>query len=571
MILLMSFAFLAGVVTILSPCILPLMPIILSGSATGSKRTPFGIVVGFILSFTFFTLFLTSIVRLTGLSPDFVRGIAVVVILGFGLVLVVPRLNELFERVAAVIATKGANLRSKGASTSAEPGFFSGILIGISLGLIWTPCVGPILASVISLALTGSVNTQAFLITLSYSVGTAIPMLAILHGGRALIQKVPWLLRNLGTIQKVFGWLMIVTAVAIAFNFDRKFQTFVLEQFPNYGAGLTSFEENASVKQALDSKMPIGAEAGDSGGDKAPDLIPGGEWLNSKPLTLSELRGKVVLVDFWTYSCINCIRTFPYLKAWHEKYADQGLAIIGVHTPEFEFEKKAGNVRKALKDFDIQYPVMQDNDFATWKAYGNRYWPAKYFIDHKGNIVSSHFGEGDYDGSEELIQKMLKEAGRSVAGEIKNEPYQIYSATPETYVGALRIDRFASPESLTQDQEAIYTFPKALGGNEIAFDGKWLAKDEQSSPRQGARLRIDFKAKRVFLVMRPSGTEPGKAKITLDGGPTTTQAGKDATGGIVTIDGDRLYELVDLAEPGRHVLELEFLDSNTEVYAFTFG
>lgn len=567
----MAFAFLAGVVTILSPCILPLMPIILSSSATGSRKYPFGVVLGFILSFTFFTLFLTALVRLTGLSPDFVRGIAVAVILGFGLVLVVPKLTVVFERVAAILASKGAQLQRRKSTFPVEPGLFSGMLIGVSLGLIWTPCVGPILASVISLALTGSVTAEAFLITLSYSVGTAIPMLAILYGGRQLIQRVPWLTRNLGTLQKAFGWLMILTALAIAFNFDRQFQTYILEQFPNYGKGLTSIEENASVKQVLEKKMPTPSPETDSGFLKAAELIPGGEWFNSEPLTLSKLRGKVVLVDFWTYSCINCIRTFPYLKAWHEKYVDQGLVIIGVHTPEFEFEKSADNVRNALKDFGIEYPVMQDNNFATWSAYNNHYWPAKYFIDHNGDILSAHFGEGAYDESEALIQKMLRDAGRTVSGEIRNEPYRIYSATPETYLGTLRIDRFASPERLADGKVAIYSFPETLGSNEIAFGGPWVAGREQSSPRQGAKLRINFESKQVFLVMRPLGADSGQARVILDGKPIAANAGKDVKEGIATVDGDRLYELVNLPAPGRHELELEFLDSNTEVYAFTFG
>ncbi|MBI5421568.1 cytochrome c biogenesis protein DipZ, partial [Candidatus Peregrinibacteria bacterium] len=482
-----------------------------------------------------------------------------------------PRLNAVFEHMASVLATAGTRLRKKPSPSAVGSGFFGGMLVGVSLGLIWTPCVGPILASVISLALTGSVTAEAFLITLSYSIGTALPMLAILYGGRQLIQQVPWLTRHLGTLQKCFGWLMILTALAIAFNVDRQFQTYVLKQFPNYGKGLTSFEENAPVQQALGKKMPIVPPADDVGAPKAPELIPGGVWFNSPPLTLAQLRGKVVLIDFWTYSCINCIRTLPYLKAWHEKYANQGLVIIGVHSPEFEFEKNPDNVQRALKDFGIGYPVMQDNNFATWTAYNNHYWPAKYFIDATGKLVSTHFGEGEYDESEALIQKMLQEAGHPVSEPIQNESTPIYSATPETYVGASRIDRFASPEPMIPDEEGVYTFPETLGRNAIAFSGKWLVEDEMSSPRKGAKLRLDFESKRVFLVLRPLGADSGQVRATLDGKPIADSAGKDVAAGVATVDQDRLYELVNLAEPGRHTLELEFLDSNTGVYAFTFG
>ncbi|MBU0981596.1 cytochrome c biogenesis protein DipZ [Patescibacteria group bacterium] len=559
MLLLAGFAFIAGIVTILSPCILPLLPIILSSTTAGSKRHPLGVVVGFIASFTFFTLFLTTIVNLTGLSANYLRILAVIVIFCFGLVFVVPKLHMIFEIVAGKFASRSSRIKKSGAVQS---GFEGGLFIGLSLGLVWTPCVGPILASVIALALTGSVNGGAVLITLAYAVGTAIPMLIILYGGRQVFQKVPWLLRNLGSIQKVFGVLMILTAIGIFFNWDRQFQTYILQKFPNYGAGLTAIEDNTKVRTKLDDiGMNTDVEISTDGYMVAPEIIPGGEWLNSEALSLEDLRGKVVLIDFWTYSCINCIRTLPYIENWYEKYMDEGFVVIGVHTPEFEFEKDVRNLAKAIDDFGLTYPIVQDNDYSTWRAYNNRFWPAKYFIDAEGRIRDTHFGEGGYNESERLIQDLLKEAGHAVSATVDNPDYSIDSATPETYLGYLRSRGFSSPEKVLKDGEQIYSFPENLNLNSFAFEGAWTVFGEYSQMGEGAALRLRFKAKNVFLVMNPVEGSAGRVEIFMDG----------ESQGIISVDSDRLYEILSLDEPGAHLLELKFLDGGVETYAFTFG
>lgn len=495
MLFLILFAFLGGIVTILSPCILPILPIVLSGGITGGKKRPLEIIAGFIISFTFFTLFLSSIVRATGISADALRIVAVLVIAFFGASLV---LGKEFFKVAFVPKTTN--------------GFF----LGASLGLVWTPCVGPILASIITLAATATVGIDAVIVTLAYATGTAIPMLAVLYGGRKFVKTSP-------NIQKAFGILMIVTALAIFFNWDRKFQAYILTKFPNYGANLTKFEDNDMVKKALkDMKEPpkLGL---------APELITGGQWFNGQPVTLESLRGKVVLIDFWTYTCINCIRTLPYLKNWHEKYKDKGLVIIGVHTPEFEFEKDPDNVAEAIKDFDIDYLVMQDNDFATWNAYNNRYWPAKYLIDKEGFIRYTHFGEGAYDETEKVIQELL-----SVTLPVDNPDYQVQTKTPETYLGSLRGDY-----------------------SKITTTGSFTKSDEYAMPSKGATLTMRYDAAKVFLVMRGNG----KVRVYLD----------DEFVKEVSVDSDKLYELVNLPQPGKHLLKLEFLNDNIELYAFTFG
>src|SRR3989344_5062044 len=454
MLLLIVFAFLAGVVTILSPCILPVLPIVLAGSVGEGRRRPFGIVTGFVLSFTIFTLFLTTIVKATGISADSLRLVSVVVVFTLGLSLILPRLQALTERLFSKI--------SKFSPKSGQ-GFSGGLILGLGLGLLWTPCVGPIIASVISLALTGSVNLAAFAITLAFSLGTAIPMFIVISTGRSVLGR---LQPYSSFIQKTFGVLMILTAIAIYFNLDRKFQTYVLQVFPKYGAGLTQLEDNPGVKRQLDqlrtTPMPtdkIGRPMNEftdsqlSDYSPAPELIPGGEWFNlpagRQAVSIQDLRGKVVLVDFWTYTCINCIRTLPYLKSWHEKYSEKGLVIIGVHTPEFEFEKNPANVQKAIADFGLKYYVMQDKDYS----------------------------------------------------------------------------------------------------------------DEFAHPTAGATLTLDFESKDVFLVMRPQENLPGRVKIYLDDQELDT----------ISVDSDKLYDLVRLPGPGRHDLRLEFLDSNLELYAFTFG
>lgn len=572
MLLLIIFAFLGGFVTIASPCILPILPIVLSGSLTGSKKRPMGIVTGFIISFTFFTLFLTAIIKATGLSADVLRNISVVIVFLFGVSLLLPKFQEATERLFSKLAGLIPNQNNP---TNSKSDFLAGILIGISLGLVWTPCVGPILASIITIAATSAVTMDAVLITFSYATGTAIPLLAITYGGRQLIQKVPALVTNTGKIQKAFGVLMILTALAIYFQFDRKFQSYILDRFPNYGVGLTKLEDTQTVRnelQKLKSPKPSPVDVAEPNLGKAPDFILGGQWFNSKPLMIKDLKGKVVLIDFWTYTCINCIRTLPYLKTWYSRYHDKGLVIIGVHTPEFEFEKNADNLARAIKDFGLTYPIMQDNNYATWNAYNNQYWPAKYLIDKDGNIRWTHFGEGGYDEAEQMIQTLLKETGASITMPIENPQYSVNNLTPETYLGYRRMAG-ASPQRPVIEKAALYTEPTQIGDNEFAFSGIWTVMEEYSMPDKNAELFFHFNAQRVFLVMRPKNSSlPGRIRVSLDNQIVdTNNAGEDVEKGIVNVSVDKLYKLISLPTAENKMLKLEFLDDNVELYAFTFG
>ncbi len=555
MLLLILYSFLAGIITILSPCILPILPIVLSASSTSvkSKKRPVGIILGFIFSFTFFTLFLSSLVHATNLPVNFLRNFSIIIVFLMGLSLLSSRFQLLVEKLFSVLANKIPKFDNGGS------GLWSGILVGLSLGLLWTPCVGPILASVIALAITGQVTLGTTLITLAYASGTALPLFAILLGGRSLLTKVPWLLSNSAKIQKVFGLITIVLALGLFLNWDRGFQNYILTKFPNYGANLTSFEGNAIYPQKLPER------------GRAPQIIPGGQWFNlpagSKPPEISDLKGKVVLVDFWTYTCINCIRTLPYLKGWYGKYEKDGLVIIGVHSPEFEFEKDPKNVSKAIKDFGLSYPIVQDNNFATWRAFSNNYWPAKYLIDAKGDIRYIHYGEGNYADTEKAIQDLLVEANPNLKTESPViAETKTYAKTPETYLGLGRGD-YSLQTSFSADKISHFDFPKNISLNQVVFQGDFLITSEYLNPQKDSSLQLKFSAKDVYLVM--SATESSNVKVFVDN--KIQFFGKDTNQGEIKVDANRLYHLISLPFPGEHLLRLEFSDNKIKLFAFTFG
>lgn len=291
---------------------------------------------------------------------------------------------------------------------------------------------------------------------------------------------------------------------------------------------------------------------------QAPELLGGQEWLNGDPLTLAELKGRVVLIDFWTYSCVNCIRTLPYLRAWHDKYASKGLVIIGVHSPEFEFEKSLDNLQAAVQDFDINYPVVQDNDFTIWRSYDNRYWPAKYLLDKEGTIRYTHFGEGQYDETEAVIQKLLGEEA-----ELVDMPeYQNVSRSPETYLGYWRLGSVVSSPTPVHDQLETYSTPDNFPVNALGFQGDWTVHYQHAVPTAGSSLHFRFHAKEVNLVMAPAkdGTTP-TVDVLLDGQPVKT----------LEINKDQLYNLIKLDQGENHLIEIRFPQGGVEVYAFTFG
>ena len=587
MVILLPFAFLAGIVTILSPCILPVLPVVLAGSV-GGKRRPFGVITGFVLSFSVFTLILSTLVQALRIPPDALRVAAVVLILFFGLVMLVPPLRHAFEMVASRIAARGSRRGN-------SKGFTGGLLVGVGLGLVWTPCVGPIMASVISLAVTQSVDGAAVFIILAYSLGTSIPMLAIMLGGRALMERLPFLSRNPARIQQVFGVLMILVAVSIGFGWDRCFQAAVLRMFPNYGSGLTAIENTEPVREALEVRSgsesggtmmsgaarvgfgvpPKNGVLGDYG--RAPDIVTRGEWFNIEGLgaaaqdgviTMEELRGKVVLVDFWTYSCVNCVRTIPHLRSWYDAYRGDGFVIIGVHTPEFAFERNPENVREAMQELGVDWPVVLDNEYEQWRAYDNRFWPAHYFIDAAGRVRYFHFGEGEYDTSEEVIRALLEEAGSLTTARADSRPEaQLQSKTAETYLGYGRARGFTSDVKPVPNKPVLYRPAATPANGQWALEGRWTITEEYVVPEQTGVLELGFNAKDVFLVIEPAAGD-GRVEVRVDGRPVEDTA--DVRDGVLRPTESRLYHLVEKSEPGEHLLSLE-VSGKLRLFAFTFG
>ncbi len=542
MLILLLFAFISGLVTIAAPCIWPLLPIILSSSSTGGHRKPLGITMGIATSFAFFTLALSYIVKIIPLDPNALRLFAVAIISFFGLTLLVPALNRVVEGYVSRLSGK------LGISANNSSGFKTGFLTGFSLGIVWSPCAGPILATIATLAATHSVNLEIILITLAYVTGVSVPLFIFSYIGNNLFTQSKVLNRYTGRIQQVFGVVMIATALLILTNFDKSLQASLLERFPIATNFVTNLENNNAVKSQL-SKLRSLPEST----NQAPEFAGIAKWLNlpanKTVLTMEGLRGKVVLVDFWTYTCINCIRTLPHITSLYEKYKDKGFVVVGVHTPEFEFEKKTENVQAALKQFKINYPVAQDNDYATWNAYSNQYWPAHYLIDAKGIIRDTHFGEGNYEETELAVQALLKEAGENVEMKTDDIPDLTPQTrlSPETYLGNNRTERMSDS-----------TTPPT---NYYSLTGKWDHTDQFISSKKGSTLTFHFYADKVYLVMGPRNSGDA-VKVIVDGKFTQT----------ITLDRQRLYTLVDLKESvGDHLLKLEFMNDGTEVFAFTFG
>jgi len=584
MAILLAFAFVSGIVTVLSPCILPMLPIVLSSSAAGGKRRPLGVITGLIISFSLFTLLISQIVSWLGVSPNTLRYIAIGIIGFLGLSMIIPKLNELVERVFSFLPRLAGDNQHQG------DGFSPGFVTGLSLGLVWAPCAGPILASVTALAATQSVTLGSAFVVLAYAIGSGIPLLAIAYGGRSLINKVPVLNKNLGKVQRVFGVVMILTAFAIALNFDVLVSAWLTQNLPSgISSVMANFETSDAIQEQLDKLSQSEIQGGYFSnsdltltdlelGTILPNLGPAPEftgithWINSEPLTLQELKGKVVLVDFWTYSCINCVRTLPYLTEWHRKYADDGLVIVGVHAPEFAFEQETKNVIDAAERFGIEYPIAQDNEFTTWRAYNNRYWPAKYFIDVEGNVRYVHFGEGEYEESELVIQQLLAEAGISTGEKLTTEQaVPITSAqTPELYVGYSRQEAFESLTPLVVDEAASYLMPDEISLDHFGVSGRWIFREEHAEAlEKGNLLNLHFSAKDVYLVL--DAPEPGRIRVSLSDTKLKNLSPEIDKNGEILIDEATLYHLVSLEEFTESIATIEFIDPGLQVFAFTFG
>jgi cytochrome c biogenesis protein CcdA/thiol-disulfide isomerase/thioredoxin len=569
--ILLVFAFLSGLVTIFAPCIWPLLPIILSASSSGGHRKPLGITLGIVLSFAFITLTISYIVKIIPFDPEVLRYFAVAIIGFLGLTLLIPALSQRLEGAVSRLSGKMGMV-----SDPKKNGFWSGFVTGFALGVVWTPCAGPILATIATLAATQSVNLDVILVTLVYVTGVGIPLFIFATAGSALFSRSRFLSKYTGQIQQVFGVIMILTAVSIATGYDKTLQVKLLDAVPSYGNFINQLESNDSVKKELDTlRGRDGIGSTTEKGKAAPEFVGITKWLNTeKPLTIKEQRGKVVLVDIWTYTCINCLRTIPRVNALYDKYKDDGLVVVGVHSPEFEFEKDTKNVQDAINRFQIKYPVAQDNDFATWNAYDNQYWPAKYLIDANGTIRYSHFGEGNYEKTEKMIQQLLKEAGNTVNTNVDAEGDIILynELSPETYLGSKRM-LYLVPQGKAANGTQTFTAVSNLPKNKFSFGGEWTIANEYSVSGSNATMLYNFNANKVFMVLKKGDAVNGQISIMLDGKPVTVaDSGADVKNGVITVSEDRLYEIIDLNSKNENrTLELQFLTPGIEAFTFTFG
>jgi cytochrome c biogenesis protein CcdA/thiol-disulfide isomerase/thioredoxin len=540
MLLLLAIGFVAGIVTALSPCVLPVLPIVLAGGATG--RRPLAIVAGIVGSFTVFTLFAAWLLDSLGLPADLLRNLAIALLFVVALSLLVPQVAEWLARPLQFLTRRSGG--DKG----------GGLLLGVTLGLVFVPCAGPVLAAVTVIAARRDVGLESLLLTLSYALGAALPMLAIaLLGARASrVFRVNALL-----VRRIAGVLVAGAAVAIAFGVDRDLQT----ALPGYTETLQKRFERSDRAQRELRELTGGHDPEAVGGGEgilqdygpAPDFHGIAHWLNSKPLTLEGLRGRVVLIDFWTYSCINCLRTLPYIRAWDDRYRDAGLTVVGVHSPEFAFEHVESNVRENVRKLGVRYPVALDNDFVTWQSWHNQYWPAKYLIDRDGHVRYFHFGEGEYGKTEKAIRTLLGSGVPAATRLADKSPTG--AVTPESYLGYSRLDRNGG-DLPAKDEEHAYTFPRGLLANELAFGGVWKLEEERAVAGLSAGLRLQYRARNVYLVLTGKGT----VDVLVDGKPERT----------VRVASDRLYTLVERQKLGDHLLELHF-SPGLAAYAFTFG
>ena len=590
--------FFGGMLTILSPCILPVLPFVFARAEQPFLKSGVPLLAGMALTFA-------GVATLAAVGGSWAvhinqygRIAALILLAGFALTLLSRRLADWMARPFIAL---GNRLTSQSAAAGTEADVTRSLLLGVATGLLWAPCAGPILGLVLtSAALTGP-SAETTLLLFAYAAGAAASLaIALLAGGRVFAA----LKRGLGAgewIRRGLGAAVLLAVIAIALGLDSGVLTRLsltrTDRLENTLIGSISPGMGAAHRDAVrgaDGDAMQAAHAETVGGSATSELPVEGQlpaldgatlWLNSPPLTREALRGKVVLIDFWTYSCINCLRALPYVKGWYDKYKGQGLVVIGVHAPEFAFEKDPDNVRRAVHELGVGYPVALDNNYAIWRSFNNQYWPAHYFIDAQGRIRAHHFGEGEYDRSEAILRTLLSEAGSQqlpAAGIQSGGAVGVEAAadlnhvqSPETYVGYARAENFSSPSGFMPDQASLYQVPAHLELNQWALKGNWTVEDEKAIlGRSPGSLVYRFQARDLHLVLGPGAAgKPVRFRVSLDGADPGSSHGVDTdAGGNGTVSGQRLYQLI--RQPGDvrpHTFEIEFLDPGVQAYAFTFG
>jgi cytochrome c biogenesis protein CcdA/thiol-disulfide isomerase/thioredoxin len=582
--LLLLLAYLGGVLTIVSPCILPVLPFVFARSDQPFRKSGLPLLGGMALTFALVASLATIGGGWAVRANQFGRVAALVLFAIFGLTLL---FSSLAERLSRPLVRLGNRLSSDSGS-GAGPSAGSSFLLGIGTGLLWAPCAGPILGLILTGAALSGASAHTALLLLAYALGAATSLaIALLAGGRVFAA----MKRSLGAeewVRRILGVAVLAAVAAVALGLDRGFLTRVslantsgLEQRLVDRFRPAAQEKKVVLQQTVD--VTAGASA-DGVPATLPDLSGATAWINSQPLTPASLRGKVVLIDFWTYSCINCLRTLPYIKAWNAKYKDSGLVIIGVHTPEFPFEKDEANVRKAVRDLGITYPVAMDDNYAIWRAFNNEYWPADYFVDATGRIRFHHFGEGAYDESEMWIRTLLEEANHKplpgaatpiAASGIEAAPDDSDVQSPETYIGYDRAENFASPGGFAPDRAHVYSAPTDWKLNQWALAGEWKDGDQIATAlKPGASISFRFHARDLHLVLGPTADgKPVRFRVTLDGAAPGADHGMDTdTEGNGVVTENRLYQLVRQNGQIRdRTFRVEFLVPGVRAYSFTFG
>jgi cytochrome c biogenesis protein CcdA/thiol-disulfide isomerase/thioredoxin len=586
--ILLLLAYLGGILTIISPCILPVLPFVFAKADQPFRKSGLPLLAGMAITFAAFAAIATVGGAWVVRANRYGRDVSLIVLAVFGLTLIWPALANWISRPFVAL---GSRLSQPSDSEANANSPLRSLLLGVATGLLWAPCAGPILGLILTgAALEGASSRSAFLL-LAYAAGAATSLaVVLLAGGRVFAA----LKRSLGAevwIRSVLGVAVLAGVAAIALGLDRGLLTQIslastsgveqslIDRFhPN-----TQTPTNPPKNPGSMMMMSATAAGAAAGPQTMPDLSGAVAWINSPPLNRDLLKGHVVLVDFWTYSCINCLRSIPYVRAWADKYKDSGLIVIGVHTPEFAFEKDLDNVKRAVGELKIAYPVALDNNYKIWKAFSNSDWPADYLIDAEGRIRHHHYGEGKYDESEQQIQELLKEHNPqlSVNGLVQIAATGAEAApdsdveSPETYIGYDRGDSFLSPGGFKQDVANVYSIPKHLELNQWGLSGNWT-DHAQVATLDSARGKIVFRfhARDVHLVLGPPlGGKPVRFQVRIDGQAPGASHGVDTDAqGDGKITDHRLYQLIRQKDPIEdHTFEIEFLDPGAQAFAFTFG
>ncbi len=570
MIGLVAVGLIAGFLAGISPCILPVLPVILAAGFTkahegldspdnpgGPSRPglarPLAVIGGLVLSFSLLILVGSEIISLLHLPADSIRdaGIALLALVGLGYL--IPPLGLLLERPFSRISTRKPTGRG------------GGLVLGLALGVLYVPCAGPVLAAITVVGATHHVGLTAVFVTAAFAIGTAVPLLVVAIAGSQLADRVGALRRRAPLLRQVGGAVMIVIAVAIAFNAFDSLQ----RDLPGYS---TALQGSPTVRKELNTLTGAKHTSLTKCSSTATTLVNCGQapnfagitnWLNTpgdKPLSISKLRGKVVLVDFWTYSCINCQRTLPHVEAWYRQYAKDGFVVVGVHTPEFAFEHVVSNIKSQAASLGVHYPIAVDNGYETWNAYNNEYWPADYLVDAQGDIRHIHFGEGDYAGTEGFIRQLLKAAHPSLrlppATEVADKT-PTGEMSPETYIGYERLQYLVPVGSEKRDAPAAYHFPSTLPLGGFGLSGTWTDHLQEATAGKNAQLELSFLAKKIYLVLGGNGT----LSVTVNGRQIST----------IKIHGaPRLYTLYQSGSSVQGKLLLK-ASPGVQAYDFTFG